>query len=107
MSTEALRTTGNSSHVIRDIFALHFPDVETVLDMTFGLGAFWRGWEHAFTLTTNDPYRPADTQMTVAEIRDHGDSIDWYDVIVFDPPFVATGPSADSHQTRYGGYLRR
>jgi len=100
------RTSGK---VLSELFALHFPEVEAVLDVTYGLGAFWRGWgrEIPFRVyaTDLDPAKvdgavvnslnePAITALPAMDARDLSplDSPALpgsFDVGVFDPPFLA------------------
>lgn len=99
MKYESLYNKSESWPVLRDIFALRFPEAETVLDLTYGLGTFWK-WDYPFKLHKNDWVTEADTSH---------DFIDYpaarYDVVVFDPPFSAIGPPSDGKgdwSARYG-----
>lgn len=91
-----------SSSVMRDIFTLHWPGPQTVLDLTYGTGRFWRGWDWrgaGVTLTTNDLFRPADLALdllTPAPLTDGR-----WDIVVLDPPFTAGGSTSEA-MTAYG-----
>ena len=113
MASEALRTSGTSADVVRDIFAMHFPGAESVLDLTYGRGTFWRwDWRSRFNLQANDAYAelPApDVMLAVSRWNVTAFDLDhpeWhkFDVVVLDPPFTANGPQkgTDRHQDRYG-----
>lgn len=71
-------------------------DVDT-LDLTYGKGVFWRKFKPS-SLATNDLYEVA---MIQRDFLNTGfDAI--YDLVVFDPPFTANGPSENPHNERYG-----
>jgi len=94
-----------SGQVLDTLFSLHFPDVELVLDVTYGLGAFWRGWSRPlpFNVHVTDLNQEKVNGALVDALR--RDEIvplqamdardlrrirpDSYDVGVFDPPFLA------------------
>lgn len=86
---------GGSAEVIEAVFRVYFPERPlTVLDMTVGKGVFWKWERQGIDLTTWDkderchPDRVVDwtTPEVMAETMP-------YDVVVFDPPFAAIGPS--------------
>jgi hypothetical protein len=98
------RGRATSAHVIRDIFAEHFPGPVSVLDVTYGLGGFWR-WPYqaaGITLTTSDLdlRRKADHHWDFRFLSDGPCPRGSFDVICFDPPFTAAGCSEWAH--RYG-----
>jgi len=108
-SIQVLHPGKNSSEVIHDIFAMHISPPCSVLDLTFGLGGFWKwGWRSAgVDLTVNDQYsQPKSPGLTI--MRHDFTSVpipdNSFDVVVFDPPFTANGPQrgTDRHQDRYG-----
>lgn len=116
MITEAhsVVRTGTSADIIRDIFALHFPNARTVLDLTFGLGVFWK-WDFVaagLTVHINDAFqvtRKADERFNLLhryerDCRATGLDAE-FDVVVFDPPFSAMGERSDGGEfsERYGG----
>lgn len=104
-SDQSLRTTGNSSEIISDIFEVHFPKAKTVLDLTYGTGLFWKKYIPS-KLITNDLYVPG-TDYKV-DFTNQFDMISTFrsmqiDVVVFDPPFTSYGRSkVVNHQTKYG-----
>ena len=116
MSIEALHPGPTSAEVIRDIFAMHFTtrnayDPLRVLDLTYGKGVFWK-WDYLskeigpfkgypyIKLTKNDFYNPPvdGTALDFTLLSNLPDS--YFDIVVFDPPHSAHGPSSDSK--RYG-----
>ena len=90
----------NSGHVVEWIFDWHIlPYVQgaptTVLDLTWGRGVFW-DWntaEKEVVVAGNDVYSDHEgvvhrEDFTGTKFSDEGD-----DVVVFDPPFTASGHS--------------
>lgn len=79
---------GNSAACIQDIFQLHFPDVKSVVDVTYGKGRFW-DWNHTLNITgcDIDPQSPATIQADYRQLPFETNS---FDVLVFDPPFIFT-----------------
>ena len=67
------------------------------LDLTYGQGVFWRKFVPT-SLVTNDLFESADYQcdFTAAVFDDCS-----FELVVFDPPFTANGPSKHPHQLRY------
>lgn len=116
MNIESVRTSGTSAEIISDIFEMHFPDVKTIYDATYGKGTFWKwNWrERGLQVTAADLYtEPLWTKLVGSgEIqtpfaffrRDFRRPIPGhYEVTVFDPPFTANGPNQnDAFQHRYG-----
>jgi hypothetical protein len=85
----------NSSDIILELSEIT-GDVST-LDLTYGLGVFWK----QFTpnqLMTNDRFEVADYRQdfTATDFDDRS-----FELVVFDPPFTANGPSKQRHQERY------
>ena len=105
MSIETLHPGPTSGDVIRDIFAIHRPQGGITLDLTYGAGVFWK-WDYraaGVELLTND-INPAIDADTWIDFIDAADILAPVDVVVFDPPFTANGPSALRHQDRYGAH---
>ena len=77
---------GNSAACIQAIFAIHFPVAETVIDLTWGKGRFWK-WEHDRRIIGCDVDLRGGAQI-IADYRavPFGDQV--CDVAVFDPPFI-------------------
>jgi hypothetical protein len=110
VTTDALQLTGTSADAIKSIFKLHMPGGGTVLDLTYGMGTFWRwDWKAAgIGLETSDLYTPADhawdfTWLPFSRFDMVSQWREW-DALVFDPPFTANGPQRNGHrhQDRYG-----
>ena len=104
--------TGTSSDIIQNIFALHFPDAVTVLDLTYGRGAFWK-WDFRgrdLNAHINDRFidlSNIDSRFSHVfglDCRNTGLNTR-YDVVVFDPPFSSMGKRSDGAEfgERYGG----
>jgi len=96
---ESLYTESESAPVVRDIFAMRFPKAAQVLDLTYGLGTFWK-WDYPFGLHKNDWVTEADTHHDFTNYPSA-----YYDVVAFDPPFSAIGPPSDDNgdwSARYG-----
>lgn len=102
-----------SALCVKSFFDMHIKESSIdVLDLTYGNGTFWN-WnydgEWQIDLTANDlngyTYTGPEHQRPVDYTHDFRNS-GWksrsYDVVVFDPPFTANGPSKDGHQKRYG-----
>ena len=94
-SHPAVQLGGNSSDAIRDIFAVHFPPRSgkySVLDLTFGHGKWWNwDWNEALTLKANDlNVGGLDFRF---DVRAPPVGLPKFDVVCFDPPFSAMGPS--------------
>lgn len=103
-----------SAEVIADLFLIHFFRRPwgrilpiSVLDLTFGLGAFWKPykqwWQSQIRLTTNDLFTAAGHKFDLQQ------KLPWesksFDVVVFDPPFSAIGTPSDGKgewAERYG-----
>ncbi|MDG0870930.1 hypothetical protein [Candidatus Lucifugimonas marina] len=85
----------NSSDIILQL-AVTIGDVPT-LDLTHGLGVFWKQYTPS-KLTTNDRNEDADYRQdfTATSFDDRS-----FELVVFDPPFTANGPSKHRHQKRY------
>lgn len=79
---------GKSSQCVQDIFTLHFPSAQTVLDVTYGKGRFW-DWPHSLEVTGSDidPKSPCPNHWDYRELPFTEPS---FDVLVFDPPFIFT-----------------
>lgn len=93
---------GNTAACVKDIFTLHFPRAERVLDLTYGAGRFWN-WEarevlgHELTVTgvDIDPPPPALARppngglFAIDNLNAAGHFPDGsFDVICYDPPFI-------------------
>ena len=104
----ALHPGPTSAEVVRDIFAMHFPGVVQVIDLTYGRGTFWK-WDPPFSLVANDFYVQRTDRDLYSFWNEDFRSTGWgsksFHVVVFDPPFSAMGPASDGnneHSKRYG-----
>jgi hypothetical protein len=88
----------NSSDIILELTDIT-GDVPT-LDLTYGLGVFWRQFTPS-QLTTNDLARDADSSQDFMATDFDNRS---FELVVFDPPFTSHGPSKRRHQERYGSH---
>lgn len=77
---------GNTAACVQDIFQLHFPTAQTVLDCTYGAGRFWK-WDHNLRVIGMDidPPGPVTIQADYRNIPLPENSVD---VMCFDPPFI-------------------
>ena len=77
-----------SSQIIEDIFRRHFPGPQTVLDLTYATGGFWR-WDHG-ALSVAVHHNPGwDFRATTLPDKS-------YDVVAFDPPHTSAGHGASA-----------
>jgi fluoride ion exporter CrcB/FEX len=94
----------DSADMTRRLLDLVFRDASSVLDLTYGDGAFWRPpFPPGITLATNnvDPAAATDYHIDFTEIpcplpRDS------YDVVTYDPPHIGDGGANGIMATRYG-----
>lgn len=77
---------GNSAACIQDIFTIHFPVAQTVLDATYGKGRFW-SWPHNLHIVGVDIDPPGPVSL-VADYRNLPFPQRSFDVLVFDPVFI-------------------
>ena len=97
--------TGTSARAIARLMTVLFPDARTVLDTTFGSGAFWKGTGLPVTVTGMDinPERARDVCADFTRLPFADDS---FDVVVFDPPYhtdVGHAKASETHK-RYGSF---
>jgi hypothetical protein len=88
----------SNAELIRDAARLGYLD-GTVLDVTYGEGAFWRCWAPE-RLVTSDLHKPADHRWDyrALPLRDGA-----FDAVVFDPPYKLNGtPANGAKDARYG-----
>lgn len=76
----------NTARCVEDIFTLHFPAAQTVLDCTYGAGRFWK-WEHNLKVTGVDIDPPVPVTLQ-ADYRTLPFKAGSFDVMCFDPPFI-------------------
>ena len=77
MRVRSVFTGRCSSEIIEAIFRLHFPEAKTVVDLTYGRGAFWK-WPHNLTIVPYDLERLG---------NDGASACGRFDVAIVDPPF--------------------
>lgn len=89
---------GTSAQVMASIIPICFRDARTILDVTYGNGNFWKGYEFGskptqvnyngriYSLTTCDidPEKKADW---TCDFRDLSFADKSFDIVVFDPPY--------------------
>lgn len=105
--SDAVRVGGTSAEVIRDLFTMHFyprSDKLSVLDLTYGLGVWWRwDWSGRVELTRNSLHGEGELHLDYTKAVPLARRS--FDVVCFDPPFAAMGPSKKmpGYRERYGG----
>lgn len=77
---------GTSARAVADLLAVLFPDARTVLDATYGNGAFWRG-DLAEVAVTGMDLDPARAPHVVGDFRAMPFADASFDVVIFDPPY--------------------
>ena len=77
---------GNSAACIEPIFRIHFQTAETVLDLTWGKGRFWK-WEHNRRIIGCDVDTRGGAQI-ISNYRAVPFKDQSVDVAVYDPPFI-------------------
>jgi len=75
---------GNNADLIAEVASLHVQEGDTIADLTYGKGVFWRKCQH-LDVTGSDivtvPERPYDYRRTP-----YGDKA--FDIAVLDPPYI-------------------
>lgn len=95
----------NNAELIEDVARLGYLD-GTVLDVTYGEGAFWRRYTPP-GLLTNDLHKPNPTGLH-DDYRALTFESNAVDVVVFDPPYKLNGtPAMGAMDDRYGTGQRR
>jgi hypothetical protein len=79
---------GSSARAVADMLRVLFPDASTVLDMTHGNAAFWRGTDAGVTVTGMD-INPQRAKHVAADFTALPFVDDAFDVCIFDPPYLA------------------
>lgn len=99
LALDPLRTS--NARLIADVHTLgYLRDDDTVLDVTYGEGAFWKEWRPR-QLTAHDidgdkaPDGPADFRHLPYD--DYS-----FDVVVYDPPYKLNGTPGHASDDRYG-----
>lgn len=86
MPRYSVETGLSAAEAIEGIFQICFPDAESILDTTYGNGAFWKGSTRTVTGYDLDPSR--DPSGTGVDCRAVPVADQSYDVVVFDPPYL-------------------
>ena len=95
----------SNAHLILDCFKLgYIRDQDHVIDLTYNTGKWW-GLAKPQRLIAND-WDPQFNCDMVVDFRDTGLSDDYFDVVAFDPPYVAKGgretSTIDAMDAAYG-----
>lgn len=85
MAIMAAASWPTNADLIADVARLYFSEVETVLDVTYGRGAWWRKY-HPPILLAHDLYN-----LDGVDFRNLPEAADAVEVIAFDPPYVSMG----------------
>lgn len=88
--------------LIADVAALGWITNEmTVLDVTYGYGKFWTVYRPP--LLTGTDINPNKSDKGSVDFTNLPYQDDWFDVVVFDPPYKLSGtPSLDDFDEKYG-----
>lgn len=84
MTLATIMPTRNTPALIESMLSVLFPDVRTILDVTYGNGAFWKGSGRTVIALDKDRARARDVcaDFTALPFRDRS-----VDLVVFDPPY--------------------
>lgn len=97
--------TTSSSETIARMIAVLFPDADTVLDLTYGNGGFWRPMPARLTVTGID-INPGRAKDVVADFTRLPFKDGAFSLSIFDPPYLTdvskSGTSAMGR--RFGAY---
>lgn len=85
MAILAATSWPTNADLIADVARLYFAEVETVLDVTYGRGAWWTKY-HPKVLLAHDLYN-----LDGVDFRDLPEATDAVEVIAYDPPYVSMG----------------
>lgn len=95
--------TGTSAQMLAKIIRVLFPDAETVADLTFGSGAFWKPAPAHLAVTGVD-LDPARAPHVVADFTRLPFSDASFDLCVFDPPYITETGAGSLIGRRFGSY---
>lgn len=96
-SVTDIQTAGfwrTNAELIEHAAELHWPDEPQILDATWGKGNFWTGdmlEAHIWRLATNDANKETLANTSFDYRRLPGEWSDYFDVVLFDPPYIAKG----------------
>jgi len=90
-----------NAHLIEDVASLYIRDEDTVLDLTYGEGIFWKIFKPKFLIgcDINPDKSPVGCSVDFTNTGFDSDSID---VVVLDPPYKLNGTPDPSVDARYG-----
>jgi hypothetical protein len=104
----AIDSWPTNGHLIADVHRLgYIHKLDTVLDCTYGYGAFWSEWKppgYLFHATDIDPEKSPDNPDGV-DFRKLPHDDQSFDVVVYDPPYTFRGTSALESDERYGVHV--
>jgi hypothetical protein len=89
--------------LLTQLFQVALPDVTTVLDITFGSGAIWRGCTAPVRVTGSD-VDPTRAKDLVADFRLLPFPAQAFDAVLLDPPHCADLGQRSLLRGRYGTY---
>jgi hypothetical protein len=96
--------TSDTPALIEQMLSIFFPDVSTILDVTYGSGAFWKGLGRDVTGMDLDQGRARDVIGNFCAIPFKDDA---FDLVVFDPPYLTdTGKGTQAVMDRRFGSLK-
>lgn len=92
----------NSAEAIQRLIALAFPDIYTILDLTYGNGGFWKlGEPENKILVTNNIDPESDTSIHL-DFTNTGFPDKVFDLVCYDPPHLADSGESSMLVERYG-----
>jgi hypothetical protein len=93
--------TGNNAALIAKCATLGYLRPEDhVLDLTYGLGGWWKLWQPTAGVVSNDLY--VDAAQYHADFTNPPAWMVNYDVVTLDPPYRLRGTPDSTFDTRYG-----
>lgn len=104
----AIGSWPTNGHLIHDCHRIgYIGKLDSVLDCTYGYGAFWSEWKpkgYLFHATDADPLKsPDDPDGVDFRKQPHADKS--FNVVVYDPPYTFRGTSALASDERYGVHI--
>lgn len=99
----AAQSWPTNADLIADVAHLYFDPVETILDVTYGRGNWWKKY-HPPVLLAHDLYT-----LDGVDFRELPEATDAVEVVAFDPPYVSMGgretSTIEDFTDRYGMLL--
>lgn len=84
---------GDNGHLIAEAARLWIGPDDYVIDLTYGRGGFWTEYRPELFIS-NDLHKPATCSVDYRNLP--ADWAGFFDVVVFDPPYISTGTKAKS-----------